>query len=84
MLFGLFTSLTPKILTASVGTTSAVPAGAVSCVVFLAGHVGLTVPILGLGAAARWVALSTGLTAFCLVILVVRAGVGLQLRALRA
>jgi hypothetical protein len=167
-LFGLFTSLTPKILTASVGTTSAVLAGAVSCVVFLAGvlaqlgagrvdldrqlafgvtglvtgvvalllagiagslvlfvvagalagagagllfkgamgsaarmaeptargeaaagmflagYAGLTVPVLGLGAAARWVSLTTGLTAFCLVILVVLTGVGLQLRALRA
>lgn len=168
-LFGLFTSLTPKILTASVGTTSAVLAGAVSCVVvflagvlaqlgagrmdldrqltagvaalvagvaallvagvagslvlfvvagalagagagllfkgamgsaarmaeptargeaaagmFLAGYAGLTVPVLGLGAAARWMSLTTGLTAFCLVILVVLTGVGLQLRALRA
>jgi MFS family permease len=167
-LFGLFTSLAPKILTASVGTTSAVLAGAVSCVVFLAGvlaqlwsgrldldrqltfgvvglvagvaallvagvagslvlfvvagafagagagllfkgamasaarmaeptargeaaagiflagYVGLTVPVLGLGAAARWVSLTTGLTAFCLVILVVLTGIGLQLRALRA
>ncbi|GAB1508369.1 MFS transporter [Actinophytocola sp. KF-1] len=167
-LFGLFTSLTPKLLTASVGTTSAVLAGAVSCVVFvagvltqlwsgrlelerqltfgvaalvagvavlavagvagslplfvaagalagagaglvfkgamgsaarmaaptargeaaagifLAGYLGLTVPVLGLGAAARWVSLTTGLTAFCLVILVVLTGVGLQLRALRA
>lgn len=165
-LFGLFTSLTPKLLTASVGTTSAVLAGAVSSVVFLAGvltqlwpleverqltfgvgalvtgvavllvagvagslplfvvagafagagagllfkgamgaaarmaeptargeaaagvflagYLGLTVPVLGLGAAARWVSLTTGLTAFCLVILVVLTGVGLQLRALRA
>jgi MFS family permease len=51
---------------------------------FLAGYLGLTVPVLGLGAAARWVSLTTGLTAFCLVILVVLTGVGLQLRALRA
>lgn len=167
-LFGLFTSLTPKLLAASVGTSSAVVAGAVSCVVFvfgvvsqlgsgrltverqlsvgvggllggvavllaagvagslvlfvvagalggvgagllfkgamgsaarladpaakgeaaagifLAGYLGLTVPIMGLGAAARYVPLTTGLTAFCLVILAVLAGVGLQLRTLRA
>lgn len=166
-LFGLFTSLTPKLLAASVGTTSAWVSGAVSCVVFLfgvlaqlgsgridldrqlrvglmllvtgvavllaggvagslvlfvaagalggagagllfkaamgsaarladpaakseaaagiflAGYLGLTVPIMGLGAAARYVSLTTGLTAFCLVILAVLAGVGLQLRALR-
>jgi hypothetical protein len=167
-LFGLFTSLTPKLLAASVGTTSALVAGAVSFVVFLfgvlaqlgsgrldldrqltvgvsalvagvavllaggvagslvlfvaggalggagagllfkaamssaarladpaphgeatagiflAGYLGLTVPIMGLGAAARYVSLTTGLTAFCVVILAVLAGVGLQLRALRA
>lgn len=167
-LFGLFTSLTPKLLAASVGTTSVVVSGAVSCVVFvfgvlaqlgsdrleldrqlavgvallvgglalllaagmarslslfvgggvlagagagllfkgamgsaarlaapaakgeavagifLAGYLGLTVPIMGLGAAARFVSLTTGLTAFCLVILAVLAGVGLQLRTLRA
>lgn len=167
-LFGLFTSLTPKLLAASVGSTSALLSGAVSCVVFLfgvlaqlgsgrldldrqltvgvtalvagvaallaggmagslvlfvaagalggagagllfkaamgsaarladpaakgeaaagiflAGYLGLTVPILGLGAAARYVSLTTGLTAFCVVILAVLAGVGLQLRALRA
>jgi Major Facilitator Superfamily len=164
-LFGLFTSLTPKLLAGSVGTTSVVVSGAVSCVVFvaavlaqlpsiglerqlrvgvgvllggvavllgagvagslvlfvvagvlggagagllfkgamgsaarladptakgeaaagifLAGYLGLTVPIMGLGAAARFVSLTTGLTAFCLVILAVLAGVGLQLRALR-
>jgi hypothetical protein len=167
-LYGLFTSLTPKILAASVGPTSPVVAGAVSFVVFLfgvlaqlfsgrlevrrqlstgltalvggvavlldagvagslvlfvaggmlsgagagllfkgamssatrladpaakgeaaagiflAGYLGLTVPIMGLGAAARYVSLTTGLTAFCVVILAVLAGVGLQLRALRA
>jgi Na+/melibiose symporter-like transporter len=167
-LFGLFTSLTPKLLAVSVGTTSALLSGAVSCVVFLfgvvaqlwsgrldpdrqlsvgvgllvagvavllaggmagslvlfvaggalsgagagllfkaamgsatrladpaakgeaaagiflAGYLGLTVPIMGLGAAARYVSLTTGLTAFCVVILAVLAGVGLQLRALRA
>lgn len=166
-LFGLFTSLTPKLLAASVGTTSVVVSGAVSCVVFLfgvlaqlgsgrlglarqltvgvallvsglavllaagvagslvlfvaagvlggagagllfkgamgsaarladpaakgeaaagiflAGYLGLTVPIMGLGAAARYVSLTTGLTAFCVVILAVLAAVGLQLRALR-
>jgi hypothetical protein len=52
--------------------------------IFLAGYAGLPLPVLGLGAAARWVSLTTGLTAFCLVILVVLTGVGLQLRALRA
>jgi predicted MFS family arabinose efflux permease len=166
-LFGLFTSLTPKLLAASIGTASAVVSGAVSCVVFLsgvlaqlwsgrlelrrqlslgvtalvggvavllaagvsgslvlfvaggtlsgagagllfkgamgsaarladpaakgeaaagiflAGYLGLTVPIMGLGAAAGYVSLTTGLTAFCVVILAVLAGVGLQLRALR-
>ncbi|HEX6357173.1 MFS transporter [Actinophytocola sp.] len=167
-LFGLFTSLTPKLLAASVGTSSALLSGAVSCAVFLfgvlaqlssgrlgldrqltigvgalvggvavllaggvagsltlfvlagalagagagllfkgamasaarladpaakgeaaagvflAGYLGLTVPIMGLGAAARYVSLTTGLIAFCLVILVLLAGVGLQLRTLRA
>lgn len=52
--------------------------------IFLAGYLGLTVPIMGLGAAARFVSLTTGLTAFCLLILAVLAGVGLQLRTLRA
>jgi predicted MFS family arabinose efflux permease len=52
--------------------------------IFLAGYLGLTVPIMGLGAAARYVSLTTGLIAFCLVILVLLAGVGLQLRTLRA
>ena len=52
--------------------------------IFLAGYLGLTVPIMGLGAAARYVSLTTGLTAFCVVILAVLAGVGLQLRTLRA
>jgi MFS family permease len=167
-LFGLFTSLTPKLLAASAGTSSALLSGAVSCAVFLfgvlaqlwsgrlgldrqltvgvgalvggvavllvggvagsltlfvlagalagagagllfkgamasaarladpaakgeaaagvflAGYLGLTVPIMGLGAAARYVSLTTGLIAFCLVILVLLAGVGLQLRTLRA
>jgi hypothetical protein len=49
--------------------------------IFLAGYLGLTVPIMGLGAAARYVSLTTGLTAFCVVVL---AAVGLQLRTLRA
>jgi predicted MFS family arabinose efflux permease len=52
--------------------------------IFLAGYLGLTVPIMGLGAAARYVSLTTGLTAFCVLILVVLAGVRLQLRTLRA
>jgi Na+/melibiose symporter-like transporter len=167
-LFGLFTSLTPKLLTASVGTTSALLSGAVSFSVFLfgvlaqlgsgrlglerqfsvganllvggvvvllaggvagslvlfvlggaiagagagllfksamgsatrladpaakgeaaagiflAGYLGLTVPIMGLGAAARYVSLTTGLAAFCVLILVLLGGMGLQLRTLRA
>jgi hypothetical protein len=41
------------------------------------------VPIMGLGAAARYVSLTTGLTAFCVVILAVLAAVRLQLRTLR-
>jgi predicted MFS family arabinose efflux permease len=169
-LFGLFSSLTPKLLTASVGTTSALLSGAVSFSVFLfgvlaqlgsgrlalerqltvgvtllvggvvvllaggvagslllfvlggaiagagagllfkgamgsaarladpavkgeavsvvpillAGYLGLTVPIMGLGAAARYVSLTTGLAAFCVVMLVLLGGMGLQLRTLRA
>lgn len=38
----------------------------------------------GLGAVARWMSLTTGLTAFCLVLPVALTGVWLQLRALRA
>jgi hypothetical protein len=51
--------------------------------IFLAGYLGLTVPIMGLGTVSKYVSLTTGLTAFCVVILAVLAGVGLQLRALR-
>ncbi len=49
--------------------------------IFLAGYLGLTLPILGMGLAASVVSLATGLTAFCVVILVVLAAVGTGLRA---
>ena len=67
-------------------TRLAAPAakGEAAAGIFLAGYLGLTVPIMGLGTVSpKYVSLTTGLTAFCVAILAVLAGVGLQLRALR-
>jgi MFS family permease len=48
--------------------------------IFLAGYVGLTLPVLGMGLATSFLSLATGLTLFCLVILAALAVVGTGLR----
>jgi hypothetical protein len=48
--------------------------------IFLAGYIGLTLPVLGMGLATSFLSLDTGLTLFCLVILAALAVVGTGLR----